>query len=73
MYIYIYIYNIMMPNIKGTDSSIFSTYSTLVLALYFPDVVENNMFTLGLVKEHQVLHSSSPLLATSINSKFKLL
>ena len=27
-HIYIYIYSTMMPNIKGTDSSIFSLYST---------------------------------------------
>ena len=41
--------------------------------LYFPDVVYNTRKQrayLRFSEEHQVLHSSSPLLATSINSNY---
>ena len=69
------IYSIMTPNIKGTDTSIFSIYSTLgttsgsIFSRLFT-ALENNTLTSGLVKEHEVLCSSSPSLAASINSNY---
>ena len=55
----------MTPNIKGTNSSIFSRCCSRT-------ILENNVLTSGLVKEHQVhvLHSSSPLLANYLKHWF---
>ena len=67
----------MTPNIKGTDISMFSytgtLFTTLIRFYIFRmlfTTLENNLLTSGLVKEHKVLHSSSPSLATSINSNY---
>ena len=74
--IYIYIYSTLTPNIKGTDSSVFFIYRHTFYHIRFYifqmlfTTLENNALTSGLVKEHKVLHSSSPSLATSINSNY---
>ena len=65
-----------MPNTKGSIFSIYSTLSTTSCSifcrghpvLYFSE--EYNVLTSRLVKEHHVLHSFSPSLATSINSNY---
>ena len=73
-----YVFIALTPNIKGTDSSIFSIYRLTqhifhhiqfyIIQLFA--TLENNALRLGLVKEYKVLHSSSPSLPTSINSNY---
>ena len=59
----------MTPNIKGTN--IFSIYTCSTLGTTSGSIFSrNNTLMSSLVKEHQAIHSSSPTLATSINSNY---
>ena len=72
-YKYIYIYSILISKVPTVlyfpYSTLFTTSGLYIFQMLFT-TLENNALTSGLVKEHQVLHSSSLSLATSINSNY---
>ena len=65
--LYINTYSTVTLNIKGTDRNKLFTNSTFPEMLF---AALKKFAYLGFTERHQVLHSSSPLLALSINSNY---